>query len=69
MSEMFQGFLACAGAALFLGAMLAAVKSIMWRSVSPCADEASGAQEGDQIHFRMAEDPATRATKPIGPAK
>ena len=65
MSEMFQGFLACVGAALFFATMLAAMKSIIWRSASPYAEEASGAPEGDQINFRVAGD-AVHAEKPAG---
>lgn len=69
MSEMLQGFLACVGAALFFVTALAAVKSIAWKSASPCADEQSGAPEGDQIHFRMGGDEITRTAKPVRPAK
>jgi len=65
MSEMFQGFLACVGAALFFATMLAAVKSIIWRSASLYAEEACGAPEGDQIHFRAADD-TIYAEKPTG---
>ena len=65
MSELLQGFLACVGAALFFATMLAAVKSIIWRSASRYSEEASGAPEGDQIHFRAADD-AVHAEKPAG---
>lgn len=69
MSEMLQGFLACVGAALFFATMLAAVKSIVWNPISACVEEDVGAPEGDQIHFRMAEDEVTHAAKPTGVAK
>jgi len=44
---------------------LAAVKSIIWRSASLYAEEACGAPEGDQIHFRAADD-TIYAEKPTG---
>lgn len=69
MSEMFQGFLACVGAALFFATMLVAVKSVIWRPASPDAEEEAGAPEGDQTHFRMAGDEPTRGAKPARPAK
>lgn len=65
MSEMLQGFLACVASGLFFATMLAAVKSIIWRSASPCVEEEFGAPEGDQIHFRAAEEDAIQAEKPI----
>jgi hypothetical protein len=65
MSETLQGFLACVGAALFFATMLAAVKSIIWRSASPGAEEEFGAPEGDQVHFRAAEDDAIQAETPM----
>ncbi|TIX88607.1 hypothetical protein [Rhizobium sp. P44RR-XXIV] len=64
MSEMFQGFLACVGAALFFASMLAAVRSIVRRPAFPYAEEEGGAPEGDQAHFRVAEDHAIRAGEP-----
>ncbi|MDK4724261.1 hypothetical protein PH552_33495 [Rhizobium sp. CNPSo 3968] len=64
MSELLQGFLACVGAAFFFGTMLIAVKSSICRSSrSYDDDEDCGAPEGDQIHFRIAEDENTRAEK------
>ncbi|RAX40734.1 hypothetical protein [Rhizobium tropici] len=64
MSELLQGFLACVGAAFFFGTMLTAVKSSICRSSrSYDDDEDCGAPEGDQIHFRIAEDENTRAEK------
>ncbi|KAA1182795.1 hypothetical protein FP026_12085 [Rhizobium tropici] len=64
MSELLQGFLACVGAAFFFGTMLVAVKSIISRSsCSYGENEDCGAPEGDQIHFRVAEDENTRAEK------
>ncbi|SCB09357.1 hypothetical protein [Rhizobium hainanense] len=61
MIEMLQGFLACIGASLFFVAMMIAIKSVIWRSpVSPFEVEDTGAPEGDQIHFRIAEDPRAR---------
>ncbi|AYG66775.1 MULTISPECIES: hypothetical protein [unclassified Rhizobium] len=64
MSELLQGFLACVGAALFLGTMLIAAKSIVCRSSCLYGeDEDCGAPEGDQIHFRLAEDESAGAEK------
>ncbi|EJK79460.1 hypothetical protein G6L46_11885 [Agrobacterium rhizogenes] len=61
MSEIVQGFLACIGAALFFVCVLAAVAPIM---SSPRhageGGEVSGAPEGDQVHFRAAEDVSQR---------
>ncbi len=56
MSELLQGFLACAGSALFLGTMLIAVRAIFHGSQSRHDDESYGAPEGDQLHFRISED-------------
>ena len=70
MSELFQGFLASIAAALFFVSTLAAVKSIVLRSGYPGdQDNACGAAEGDQIHFRMTEDKGVNAEKPIRFAK
>lgn len=63
MSEMFQGFLACVGAALFFATMLAVARSIMSRSASTYSEEQSGAPEGDQVHFQAAKDSSIRAEK------
>jgi hypothetical protein len=61
MIEMLQGFLACIGAALFFVAMMVAIKSVIWSSpVSSLDDEDSGAPEGDQIHFQIADNPRPR---------
>lgn len=61
MIEMFQGFLACIGAALFFVAMMIAIRSVIWRSpVSSLDDADSGAPEGDQIHFRIVKDSHSR---------
>lgn len=65
MSEPFQGFLASIAAALFFVSTLAAVKSIVWRSgYSGDQDNACGAAEGDQIHFRMTDGKGASAEKP-----
>ncbi|NTJ07659.1 hypothetical protein [Rhizobium lusitanum] len=70
MSEMLRGFLACIGAALFFGGTLAAIKSVFWRSeYSGDQDDACGAPEGDQIHFRMTGDKDAGAAKPTRFAK
>lgn len=70
MSEMLQGFLACTGAALFFAGTLAAMKSVFWRSEYPGdRDDACGAPEGDQIHFRMTKDKDAGAAKPTRSAK
>ena len=65
MIEMLQGRLACIGAALFFVAMVIAIKSVIWKSPMPSLeDEDSGAPEGDQIHFHIAEDPKLEPKEP-----
>lgn len=61
MSEIIQGFLASIGAALFFTCILATLKPIIssWRPASE-EDDASGAPEGDLVHFRMAENELQR---------
>ncbi len=64
MIEMLQGLLGCIGAALFFVTVAIAIKSLMWTLAPPSLeDEDSGAPEGDQFHFRIAEDrtPAWRS--------
>ncbi|MDK4738045.1 hypothetical protein QA648_09640 [Rhizobium sp. CB3171] len=56
MSEIIQGFLACVGAALFFLCVLAALEPIVSSSRSAGQDDASGAPEGDLVHFRMIDD-------------
>ncbi|WP_162950163.1 hypothetical protein [Rhizobium jaguaris] len=54
MSEMIQGFLASVGAALFFTCVLATLKPIISSRLSAGEeDDASGAPEGDLVHFRM----------------
>lgn len=61
MSELVQGFLACIGAALFFGCVLAVVAPIMSSSRHAGeGDDTSGAPEGDQVHFRTAKDGSRR---------
>lgn len=65
MSELFQGFLACVGAALFFGTMLVAVKAIVCGSSHGYEDDGNcGAPEGDQIHFRRSDDQIAGAERP-----
>ena len=46
MSEMFQGFFACIGAALFFGTVVTALKAVVWRSPWPShEDDDSGAPD------------------------
>ncbi|MBB4569226.1 hypothetical protein [Rhizobium leucaenae] len=57
MSEVIQGLLACLGAALFFLCVLAALKPIISSSMlAGQDDDASGAPEGDLVHFRMIND-------------
>ncbi|MEF0938762.1 hypothetical protein [Rhizobium sp. BR 362] len=57
MSEMIQGLLACFGAALFFLCVLAALEPIISSSrLAGQEDDASGAPEGDLVHFRMRKD-------------
>ncbi len=69
MIEMVEGFLACLGAALFLGLMLAEVKSIISRLASRLDDKDSGASEGDHTHFLVDGDSASQSSMPIHQAK
>ena len=67
MSEMIQGFLACVGAALFLICVLAALKPIISSWISDSEEhDASGALEGDLVHFRMTEDEPQREANQRG---
>lgn len=57
MSEIVQGFLACIGAALFFVCVLTALVPIVSSpKYAGEGDDISGAPEGDQVHFRTAED-------------
>ncbi|RKD66735.1 hypothetical protein BJ928_106263 [Rhizobium sp. WW_1] len=68
MSEMFQGFFACIGAALFFGTVVTALKAVVWRSPWPShEDDDSGAPEGDQLHFRIVDDPRSSRETPARP--
>ncbi|QND47676.1 hypothetical protein HB780_18545 [Rhizobium lusitanum] len=64
MSEIAQGFLACIGAALCFVCVLAAVAPIISSpKYASESDDVSGAPEGDQVHFRTAEDVSQRGAK------
>ncbi|MBB5573292.1 MULTISPECIES: hypothetical protein [Rhizobium] len=67
MSEMIQGLLACLGAALFFLCVLAALEPIISSSrLAGPEDDASGAPEGDLIHFQMIKDELQPETNPVG---
>ncbi|MBB6484849.1 hypothetical protein GGD46_002129 [Rhizobium lusitanum] len=69
MIEMLEGFLACLGAALFLGLMLAEMKGVVSRLASRRDGEDSGAPESDQMHFRTARDNTSHPNTPVHQTK